>query len=79
MAHYFFHTRDNDEFLEDADGLDFPDSEQAKAEAARSLAELAREVVPGSQRRELSVEVHDMVGPVFRARMSFEAVVLRAA
>jgi len=41
------------------------------------MAELARDVIPGSLKRELAVEVRDEPGPVLRARMTFEAVILR--
>jgi hypothetical protein len=45
---YFFDTRDNDTFFEDDEGLEYPDIEAVKVEAARALAELARDVLPGS-------------------------------
>jgi hypothetical protein len=77
MPLYFFDTRDNDEFIEDVDGVEFPDLEAVKIEAARSLAELARDVIPGSMKRNLAVEVRDELGPVLRAIMTFEAVILR--
>lgn len=79
MALYFFDTRDNDDFIDDDVGLDFPDLEVVKVEAAKGLSELARDVVPGSLKRELAVEVRDELGPVLRARMIFEAVILRSA
>jgi hypothetical protein len=44
---YFFDTRDNDTFIEDDVGVEYPHIEAVKAEAARSLAELARDVIPG--------------------------------
>lgn len=79
MPLFFFDTRDNDDFIEDDMGLDFPDLEAVKVEAARALAELARDVIPGSLKRELAVEVRDALGPVLRALMTFEAVILRPA
>ena len=78
MPLYFFDTRDNDTFIEDDVGVELPDLEAVKVEAARALAELARDVIPGSLRRELAVEVRDELGPVLRALMHFEAVILRA-
>jgi hypothetical protein len=41
-----------------------------------SLAELAREVLPGSIERVLSVEVRDATRPVLRDVLTFEAIVL---
>ena len=77
MRRYFFDTRDNDAFIEDDLGVEYPDLEVVKAEAARALAELARDVLPGSTRRELAIEVRDEDGPVLVARMVFEALILR--
>jgi len=79
MALYFFDTRDNDDFIEDDVGIEYPDLEAVKVAAARSLAELARDVIPGSLKRNLAVEVRDELGPVLRAIMTFEAVILRPA
>lgn len=77
MPLYFFDTRDDDHFIEDDVGLEFPDMDAVKVEAARALAELARDVIPGSLQRNLTVEVRDELGPVLKARLTFEAVVLR--
>jgi hypothetical protein len=77
MALYFFDTRDNDDFIEDDAGLEYPDLEAVKVAAAKALAELARDVIPGSLRRKLTVEVRDEQGPVLVATMTFEAVILR--
>lgn len=79
MPLYFFDTRDDDRFIEDDIGLEFPDLEAVKIEASRALAELARDVLPGSLRRELAVEVRDEAGPVLKALMRFEATILRPA
>jgi hypothetical protein len=76
MALYFFDTRDDDVFIEDVDGVELPDLEAAKAQAAASLAELAKDVLPGADRRDLAVEVRDDRGPVLGALMRFEAIVL---
>lgn len=77
MALYFFDTRDNDEFVEDDEGHEFPDLEAVKIQTAKSLAELARDVCPGSLKRQLTIEVRDDEGPVLVANMTFEAVILR--
>ena len=73
---YFFDTRDNGTFIEDDVGTDLVDLNAVKALAALSLAELARDVLPGSIKRVLSVEVRDAVQPILRDVLTFEAVVL---
>jgi hypothetical protein len=77
MPVYYFDTRDNDHFIEDDEGLDLPDIDAAKVAAASSLAELARDVLPGSLKRQLAVEVRDDNGSVMTALMTFEAVITR--
>jgi hypothetical protein len=79
MPLFFFDTRDNDDFVEDEVGIDYPDLEAVKVAAAAALAETARDVLPGSLKRELAIEVRDKLGPVLVARMTFEAVMLRPA
>lgn len=79
MPRYFFDSRDNDGFILDDAGLEFPDIEAVKVQAAKALAELARDVIAGSVRRHLSIEVRDEQGPVLIAMMMFEALVLRPA
>lgn len=73
---YFFDTRDNGTFIEDDVGVELADLEAVKAQAALSLAELARDVLPGSFRRVLSVEVRDAIRPILRDVLTFEAIVL---
>lgn len=77
MPLYFFDTRDNDAFIEDDVGAELPDLQAMKAQAALSLAELARDVLPGSVKRTLTVEVRDAQQPVLRATLVFEAVILQ--
>jgi hypothetical protein len=73
---YFFDTRDNGTFIEDDVGVEFADLDAVKTQAALSLAELARDVLPGSIRRVLSVEVRDPLQPILRDVLTFEAIVL---
>lgn len=79
VALYFFDTRDDDNFTEDDVGLELPDMEAVKAEAARALAEMARDVIPERWERELAVEVRDALGPVLKALLRFQASILRPA
>jgi hypothetical protein len=75
MALYFFDTRDNDDFIADDVGLDLPDLEAVKVHAASGLADLARDVLPGSIKRTLTVEARDERQPVLTAKLLFEAVI----
>jgi hypothetical protein len=59
MARYYFDTQDGGDVVIDEEGLEFSSLEGVKREAARSLAELARDVLPGSVRRELAIDVRD--------------------
>ena len=77
VTRYFFDSRDNGDFVEDEVGGEYPDLLAVKVEAARALAEVARDVIPGSVKRELAIEVRDRLGPVLKALMSFEAIILR--
>ena len=76
MPLYYFDTRDGDNFFEDDIGQVVTDVEEAKAIAAASLAELARDVLPGSMRRVLIVEVRDERKAVLETRLTFEALLL---
>jgi len=73
---YFFDTRDNDHFIEDEVGLELPDFKAVQTQAAMSLAELARDVLPGSNTRSLAVEVRTEQRPVLRDTLVFEALIL---
>jgi hypothetical protein len=78
MPRYYFDTRDNEAFIPDDTGMELPDLETVKAEAAKSLAELARDVLPGALKRTLAVEVRDERQPVLMAILNFEAIILVA-
>jgi hypothetical protein len=77
MAWYYFDTRDDDVFIPDEVGLECENLEVVKLEATKSLAELARDVLPGSLRRRLGVDVRDEDHrPVMIVELTFEAHVL---
>ena len=48
MPQCYFDSRDNGSFIKDDIGLIFSSIEKARDEATRALAELARDVLPGS-------------------------------
>jgi hypothetical protein len=76
VALYFFDTRDNDDFIEDDVGVELPNLDAVKHQAALSLAELARDVLPGSTKRNLAVEVRDERQAVMSGKLVFEAIML---
>ena len=77
MPLYFFDTRDDGDVAFDDVGLEFPDLEAVKVQAAKSLAELALDVLPGSMRRCLGVDVRDERRQrVLVSELIFEARVL---
>jgi hypothetical protein len=78
MPRYFFDTRYNETFIPDDTGMELPDLETVKAEAAKSLAELAKDVLPSSLKRSWTVEVRDERQPVLMAILNFEAIILVA-
>ena len=64
MACYFFDIRDGEAFAPDEVGMILPNIESAQEEAARSLGDLAREMVRGRPFRQVAIEVRDPNGPV---------------
>jgi hypothetical protein len=71
MARYYFDTRDNDTFTPDDIGLEITSFARVKAVASVAMADLARDVLPGSVVRNLAIEVRDNSGPVLRVSLMF--------
>jgi hypothetical protein len=77
MPLYFFDTRDDGETVIDDVGVELSGIAKAKVVAARSLAELALDALPGSTRRCLGVDVSDeQHRPVLTTELTFEARLL---
>lgn len=72
MPRYYFDTRDNDVFVPDHTGLEVSSFEQVKFMASEAMADLAKDVLPGSIVRQLAIEVRNEGGPVLRVSLSFE-------
>ena len=71
MPRYFFDTMDSGRLICDESGIE-PSIQAARAEAARSLADIARDM-PADDCREVVVEVSDDEGcPLLRAALYFE-------
>jgi hypothetical protein len=74
---YFFDTRDGSELIRDEQGIELDDIESARHEATRGLADLAKDVIPSSERRELAIEVRDDADhALLRAALWFEVAIL---
>jgi hypothetical protein len=75
MPHYYFDIRDGDELAPDEEGLHLKSTEAARAEAAKSLADMVRDAAHYARpanRRQMAIEVRDNAGPVMRVKLVFE-------
>lgn len=76
MPRYYFDLRDGDYLAPDEEGVDLPDLVAVQNEAARAIADLARDTVRTSRSfgaaRGLVIEARDENGPVMRARFQFD-------
>lgn len=71
---YYFDLRDDHGITADDEGIELPSMQRVQEEAARSLADMARDAVvrlDGIGTR-LSIEVRDKNGPVLQVRFTFE-------
>jgi hypothetical protein len=77
MPRYFFDSRDGLEIIRDEEGIELDGIQAARDEATRGLADLSKDVIPGSERRELAIEVREGSNhPLLRAALWFEVAVL---
>jgi hypothetical protein len=74
MTRYYFDVRDGSDVSLDDEGYELSSHDAAWAEAARSIAEMARDKIPdsGSDGRQLAIEVRTDRGPVLAVRVLFE-------
>jgi hypothetical protein len=72
---HYFDNRDGTDFMRDEVGMELDGIEAARDEATRGLADLAKDVLPGSVRREVAVECrHEPDHNVLRAALWFESI-----
>lgn len=75
MAIYYFDLREGDALAVDEEGLELCDMRAVREEAARSMADAARDAIlsqcAGSL-AQISIEVRDDDGPVIGVRFTFE-------
>ncbi|MET4033060.1 hypothetical protein ABIB94_009091 [Bradyrhizobium sp. JR7.2] len=74
MRRYYFDIREGDEIFLDEEGLELSTIEKVQEEAARSLADMARDAVRtlGGNSQQISIEVRDDGGPVLQLKFTFE-------
>jgi hypothetical protein len=78
MPRYYFDSRDGERFIADESGVELDGIDAARDLAAIGLAELAKDVLPGSVRRELAIEVRDEHRePLLKSFLVFEVERLR--
>jgi len=71
MPRYYFDIRDGDYVQKDDEGTILPSVREAKAQAVKTLPDIARDELPDADRREFVIEVKDENGrPVLTARLS---------
>ncbi len=76
MPRYYFDLLDGDVLASDEEGIELPDFQAVQAEAAKSLADMARDAVhnlaatPG--KHDMAIEVRDAGGPVMLVKFIFE-------
>lgn len=74
MTRYFFDLRDADGLVLDEEGLLLSSMQAVQLEAAKSLADMARDVMRNSapvSEQGMAIEVRDAVGPVMKLRFTF--------
>jgi hypothetical protein len=79
MPRYHFDSHDGVRFTTDETGVELDGINAARQEAARRLAELAQQIVPDDDRREVVIEVKDETGQrvlVAKLSVSIEATEL---
>lgn len=72
---YYFDLRDGDTLATDEEGLELPGLQQVQQEAARSLADMARDAAltfDSSANHHMAIEVRDDAGAVLEVKFTFE-------
>jgi hypothetical protein len=81
MPQHYFDVRDEDHLTVDKEGCELPSMVCARQEAARSLAEMARDAVrsaryEGSENQRMAIEVRNEAGHVLQVIFTFEVATL---
>jgi hypothetical protein len=81
MPRYYFDMREGDEIARDEEGMELETLEEVQEEAARTLADMAKDGIRGGRtngaRGPMSIEVRDAAGPVLQVKFTLEVRQLR--
>jgi hypothetical protein len=80
MPRFYFDLREGDEIAPDEEGMEFRTIEAVQEEAARALADMARDAIRARSNgsgHQMAIEVRDQAGPVMQVRFTFEVHQLR--
>lgn len=77
MKRYFFDIRDGEELVPDEVGIELPDTNAVKTEAARSLVDITRTDFIDHPFRHMAIEVRDDDGPVLEATFHWKLLLIR--
>ena len=76
MPRYYFDLRDDNGLALDEEGLELSSARAVQAEAAKSVADMARDAVlsaaPTGDRQQMAIEVRDRGGPVMQVKFCFQ-------
>lgn len=76
MPRYYFDLRDETGIALDEEGLELSGPRAVQAEAAKSVADMARDAIlsaaPTGDRQTMAIDVRDTSGPVMQVTFSFE-------
>ncbi|QQO17029.1 hypothetical protein JJB99_13230 [Bradyrhizobium diazoefficiens] len=76
MPRYYFDLRDETGIALDEEGLELSGPRAVQAEAAKSVADMARDAIlsasPAGDRQTMAIDVRDTSGPVMQVTFSFE-------
>jgi len=82
MPRYYFDLLEGDVLAVDDEGLELSSLRAVQAEAAKSLADMARDAVhgfpPAAGQQNMAIEVRDNCGPLLQVKLSLEVERLRA-
>lgn len=77
MKRYYFDLREGKEVWPDEEGMALSGLSAVRAEAARSLADMVKDVEDAENPRSLSIDVRDKFGLVLQAYLTFEVLTIK--